>query len=282
MDYTYIKQDLQQRLIEFYNKSRKLTVLTGAGLSADSGIPTFRGKDGIWTVGSVNYVPEDMGTFEMFTSHPLEVWKFFLYRFNICFPAVPNAGHYAIRELEDMFGERFQLITQNVNGLHFKAGSSRERAYCIHGTLEKVRCGSECSNDSYPYPNIPFVKGQELTEAEIELLKCPTCGNFLRPHVLWFDEMYNEKFYKLDSSLRVAKETGLLLIVGTSGATNLPRRIVESALQRGSTVIDINLNLDYFGKMIQTRKNGHIITGPTSEVLPELVTFFKEQQEFTK
>lgn len=275
MDYTYLTDDIQQRLTTFYHKTRKLTVLTGAGLSADSGIPTFRGKDGIWTVGSVNYVPEDMGTFEMFTNQPLEVWKFFLYRFNICFPAVPNTGHHAIKELEDLFAERFQLITQNVDGLHFKAGSSRENAFCIHGTLEQVRCGSECSSDFYPYPNIPFVKGQELTPDDIEKLKCPKCGNFLRPHVLWFDEMYNEKYYKLDSSLRVAKETGLLIIVGTSGATNLPRRIVESALQRGSIVLDINLNLDYFGKMVNPMKNGFALTGPSSEILPEIVAFYQ-------
>lgn len=275
MNYTYLQDDLKERLTEFYHKTRKLTVLTGAGLSADSGIPTFRGKEGLWTVGSVNFVPEDMGTFEMFTNQPLEVWKFFLYRFNLCFPALPNPGHYAIKELEDLFPGRFQLITQNVDGLHFKAGSSREAAYCIHGTLEQSRCGRECSSDFYPYPNIPFEKGQELTDAAIELLKCPKCGNFLRPHVLWFDEMYNEKYYKLNSSLRAAKETGLLLIAGTSGATNLPRRIVESALSRGSIVVDLNLNENYFSTTIQRLRNGYVITGPTSEILPEFVSFFR-------
>lgn len=184
-------------------------------------------------------------------------------------------GHYAIKELEDLFAGRYQLITQNVDGLHFKAGSSRENAYCIHGTLEQSRCGSACSNDFYPYPDIPFVKGQALTDADIELLKCPKCGNFLRPHVLWFDEMYNEKYYKLNSSLRVAKETGLLLIAGTSGATNLPRRIVESALSRGSVVVDLNLNENYFSATIQKLKNGYVITGPCSEILPEFVSFFR-------
>lgn len=113
----YLNSELRNRLLEFYQGARKLTVLTGAGLSADSGIPTFRDKDGFWTVGSVNYMPEEMGTYEMFLEHPLDVWKWFLYRLGICLKASPNVGHYAIKELEDIFGERFQLITQNVDGL---------------------------------------------------------------------------------------------------------------------------------------------------------------------
>jgi NAD-dependent deacetylase len=75
---TYLDNELKERLTEFYTRSRKLTILTGAGLSADSGIPTFRDKDGFWTIGSVNYMPEEMGTYEMFINKPLEVWRWFL------------------------------------------------------------------------------------------------------------------------------------------------------------------------------------------------------------
>lgn len=272
---TYIDNILQERLTEFYEKSRKLTILTGAGLSADSGIPTFRDKDGFWTIGSVNYMPEEMGTYEMFLNKPLEVWKWFLYRFNICLKALPNTGHFAIKELEDTFTDRFRLITQNVDGLHFKAHSSRERTFLIHGTLEKARCGKECSSELYPYPQIPLEKEQDLNSAQIELLKCPQCGNYLRPHVLWFDERYNERYFKLDSSMRVAKETGLLLIVGTSGATTLPQRIVESVLSRQGIIIDINPNENYFSELALKKKNGYWLKGKSSDVLPEFVHFFK-------
>jgi len=271
----YIDNTLQEQLRAFYAKERKLTILTGAGLSADSGIPTFRDKDGFWTVGSVNYMPEEMGTFDMFRKQPLEVWKWFLYRHTICSKAHPNIGHFAIKELEDLFVDRFRLITQNVDGLHFKAHSSKENAYLIHGTLEKSRCGYECSKELYPFPDFDLEKGEELTDEQVDTLKCKKCGRYLRPHVLWFDEMYNENFYKLDSSLRTAKETGLLLIVGTSGATNLPRRIVETVLGRQGLIIDINPNENYFSKTVSKAQNGYSLRGKSSDILPEFVELFK-------
>ena len=114
MEYIFIDQGLKKRLREFYDGGRKLTVLTGAGLSADSGIPTFRDVDGFWTVGSENYTPEEMGTYRMFCAKPLEVWKWLLYRKGICAKASPNKGHEAIRKLEEIFCDRFRLISQNV------------------------------------------------------------------------------------------------------------------------------------------------------------------------
>lgn len=271
----YLNDILQERLAEFFNNSRKLTILTGAGLSADSGIPTFRDKDGFWTVGSVNYMPEEMGTYKMFSEKPLDVWKWFLYRHTICSKAIPNAGHFAIQELETIFLDRFRLITQNVDGLHFKAQTSRESTYLIHGTLEKIRCGSECSSELYPFPDFAFNKGDELTIEQTEKLKCAKCGNYLRPHVLWFDEYYNEKYFKLDSSMRLAKETGLLLIVGTSGATTLPQRIVERVLSRQGIIIDINPNENYFSELLENKKSGYALKGKSSDILPEFVQFFK-------
>lgn len=268
-------ENLPDRLSDFYNSSRKLTVLTGAGLSADSGIPTFRDADGFWTKGSVNYTPEEMGTFKMFRQQPLEVWKWFLYRHTICSNASPNAGHFAIAELEVLFQDRFRLVTQNVDGLHLKAGSGNERTYYIHGTLEHARCGSECSNELYPFPKMAFQKTDNFSEEQIACLKCPKCGDFLRPHVLWFDEVYNEKYFKLNSALRTAKETGLLLIVGTSGATTLPRRIAETVLSRQGIVVDINPNENYFSELAEKKKNGYWMHERSSIVLPELVQMFK-------
>jgi NAD-dependent deacetylase len=276
---TYIDKILEERLIGFYRKTRKLTILTGAGLSSDSGIPTFRDKDGYWTVGSVNYMPEEMGTFKMFLKKPLEVWKWFLYRQTICSKAIPNIGHFAIKELEDIFGDRFKLISQNVDGLHFKAQSSRDKTYLIHGTLEKTRCGNECSSELYTFPDFPFNKGEDLSNEQIDKLKCRKCGSFLRPNVLWFDERYNEKNFKLDSSLRTAKETGLLLIVGTSGATTLPQRIVESVLSRQGIIIDINPNENYFSEIAEKKKNGYSLNGKSSDILPEFVELFKSLKD---
>jgi NAD-dependent deacetylase len=272
----YIDTILKERLLDFYKKTRKLTILTGAGLSSDSGIPTFRDKDGYWTVGSDNFMPEEMGTYTMFLKRPLEVWKWFLYRNTICSQALPNVGHLAVTELENIFNDRFRLISQNVDGLHFKAKTTRERTFLIHGTLEQTRCGKECSNDLYPFPQIPFSKGDDLSEEQIEKLKCPKCRDFLRPHVLWFDETYNEKYFKLNSSLRTAKETGVLLIIGTSGATTLPQRIVESVLSKQGIIIDINPNDNYFSQIAQKRKNGYVLTGKSSDILPEFIEVFRQ------
>lgn len=272
---TYLDNVLKEKLTEFHSKDRKLTVLTGAGLSADSGIPTFRDADGYWTAGSVNYTPEEMGTYKMFSQQPLEIWKWCMYRHTTCAPALPNRGHFAVTELEQIFKERFRLITQNVDGLHKKANTSPENTYCIHGTFELSRCGSECSDELYPFPNFTYHRGEEFTEGQIQKLKCPKCGNYLRPHALWFDEYYNEKHFKLDSSLRTSKETGLLLIVGTSGATTLPRKIVENVLARQGMIIDINTKENYFSQLAESKKNGYVLRGPSSEILPEIVAFFK-------
>ncbi|MCS7074996.1 MAG: RNA polymerase subunit sigma, partial [Bacteroidia bacterium] len=185
----------------FITSNQKLLVLSGAGLSADSGIPTFRDVDGFWTVGSKNYMPEEMSTLAMFRRAPLEVWKWFLYRLGICRTAQPNIGHYAIRDLEVLFGERFRIISQNIDGLHHRAGNSPERIYEIHGTLEVCRCSQDCTSQRYPFPDFVMQKDDWFTEEQIQKLKCPNCSAWLRPHVLWFDECYDEENYKFESTL---------------------------------------------------------------------------------
>src|SRR5512133_3341710 len=120
----------------------RVVALTGAGISAESGIPTFRGVEGYWVVGSRNYMPQEMATREMFDRAPEEVWRWYLYRFGVCRDARPNAGHAALVRLERALAERFTLVTQNIDGLHRRAGS--ERVYCIHGDAAYVRCAGEC------------------------------------------------------------------------------------------------------------------------------------------
>ena len=276
MEYTYITQELKERLRIFYDGGRTLTVLTGAGLSADSGIPTFRDVDGFWTVGSKNYTPEEMGTYRMYRAKPLEVWKWYLYRKGICLRAEPNRGHQAIRKLEELFCDRFRLISQNVDGLHLAAGNSLERTYFIHGTLERCRCGEECSEELFPFPDFILEKGEELTVDQIKKLKCPKCNAFTRPHVLWFDEYYDEKYYRRDSALHAAARTGLLLIVGTSGATNLPQLVVQHTVAGNGMVVDINKKANHFSTLVEESANGFVLRGSSSEILPEFVACFSE------
>ena len=268
---------LEDILKRFKDSRGNITVLTGAGISAESGIPTFRGKDGYWTVGSKEYHPQEMATFRMFKLRPYDVWQWYLYRKTVCARAKPNSGHFALVELENIFMERFCLITQNVDGLHLRAGNTTERTYQIHGNINFMRCSRECSDEIFPVPPEipPQDKTSRISEEEKRLLVCPHCGALSRPHVLWFDECYNEKYFRFDSSIRKAKETDLLLVVGTSGATNLPMQVGSLVVRKGGAIIDINPEINPFSQMAERVKNGYHYQGSSGEILPEIVDFLK-------
>jgi NAD-dependent deacetylase len=246
-----------------------LVVLTGAGISAESGIPTFRGKEGYWVIGSREHMPEEMATFAMFSQRPDEVWAWYLYRRGVCHLAEPNAGHHAVVKLEQRLGDRFLLITQNVDGLHLRAGSSPERTYQIHGNIDFMRCATECGAPISPLPGLsPKPKGEGLTDEERAALRCPACGGLGRPHVLWFDEYYDEEHFRFHSSLRAAVGATVLLVVGTSGATNLPMQVGQAALEAGATIVDINPEPNPFSSLASRADRGFFLQGGGGLYLP--------------
>lgn len=252
--------------------SPALLVLTGAGISAESGIPTFRGSEGYWVVGSRNYMPEEMATRRMFVEHPEEVWRWYLYRFGLCRHAMPNQAHAALVKLEEALGGRFKLVTQNIDGLHRRAGSSTERTYCIHGDAAYVRCSHECGVGLQPLPNVEITSLEsEFTGTMHQKLKCEQCGAWLRPHVLWFDEYYDEENYRADSAMRAAADADVLLVIGTSGATNLPMQIANLCARRGATIIDINPEPNPFATMADRNKFGLSIRRTACEAVPHMV-----------
>jgi NAD-dependent deacetylase len=251
----------------------RVLVLTGAGVSAESGIPTFRGQEGYWVVGSRNYMPTEMATHAMFERNPDEVWRWYLHRFGVCRGAEPNAGHRAIVELERALGERFTLVTQNIDGLHRRAGNSVERTYCIHGDATWVRCAAGCGVGRLPAPEFPAARPKQapLSIEERAMLTCPGCGGWLRPHVLWFDEYYDEENYRMDSALRAARDAHLLLVVGTSGATNLPMRIGEIARHRGIAMVNVDSEWNPFAELADGAGRGCFARGTAAERLPAIV-----------
>lgn len=257
---------------ESVHSASQVTVLTGAGISAESGIPTFRGPEGYWTIGSKEYHPQEMATYSMFQRQPLEVWKWYCYRRSVCVNAHPNDGHSALVELENKLEDRFTLITQNVDGLHLRAGNSKERTYQIHGNIDFMRCSRECTTTLYPMP--VFIPSHEVSkEFDQELLEkllCPKCGERARPHVLWFDESYDEPLFRFQSSLETAAKTNVLLVVGTSGATTLPNHVVQMVLQKGGLVVDVNIEQNLFGDLA-SRNQGFALVGPSGSLLPDLV-----------
>jgi len=254
-------------------KKKKISFLVGAGLSAESGIPTFRGKDGYWVSGSKNYKAEEIGTFRMFNLAPKEVWKWFLYRKSVTEKAKPNQSHLLLKEIEDKIGAQFALISQNVDSLHRKAGNSEDRTFLIHGDFDFVRCGDECSRELYPFPkeiNLIDRNKDIITESDWKALRCPKCEKDLRPHVLWFDEYYDEKYFKRDSVLKISKHTGILFIIGTSGATSLPQIVAENVLAKGGMIVDVNIEDNYFSGLLKNKKKGIIVRQKSSPFLKEL------------
>jgi len=265
---------MDDRLREILKSSRagKVCILTGAGISAESGIPTFRGNDGYWVVGSRNYMPEEMATRRMFQRQPDEVWRWYLYRFGICRNFDPNPAHRALVELERHFSDRFHLVTQNIDGLHRRAGSSIERTYCIHGDAAWVRCSDDCGVGLLNMADFGWRDATTLlSDNDRARLTCPRCRGWLRPHVLWFDECYDELLYRAESAIKAAGSADLLIVVGTSGATNLPAQIGQLCFRLGTPIIDVNPKANPFSELAERSRRGYAARGAASELVPEIV-----------
>ncbi|MEM7678127.1 MAG: Sir2 family NAD-dependent protein deacetylase [Myxococcota bacterium] len=248
----------------------RVVVLTGAGISAESGIPTFRGKDGYWTVGARNYHPQELATRAAFDVMPDEVWRWYLYRRAVCRAATPNAGHRALAQFERAWGDRFRLVTQNVDGLHQRAGN--RRVYAIHGHLDQWRCG----HDGRPEPMAACVptdwaKDRPLDDSTRKCLWCAQHRCWRRPHVLWFDETYSEELFYFDSALRAASETTLLVVVGTSGATNLPLHIGATVARRGAAMVVINRDESPFTEFAEQSPRGFFWRENAATAVPAIV-----------
>ena len=197
-----------------------ITVLTGAGISADSGVPTFRGADGLWR----NFRAEDLATPEAFERDPRLVWEWYNWRRELIATKQPNEAHRALVELERR-GRRFWLITQNVDGLHRMAGSRNLSE--IHGNIWRVRCtacGSIEENRDVPIAILPT---------------CRSCRGLLRPHIVWFGEsLFSEDLSRCATALRACE---VLLVVGTSGVVYPAAGFASAAKQAGAFVAEINL-----------------------------------------
>lgn len=201
--------------------AESVAVLTGAGISADSGVPTFRGKDGLWR----NYQAEDLATPEAFERDPQLVWEWYNWRRTIISSKKPNEAHYALAQLEART-PKFRLITQNVDGLHRVAGS--KNVYELHGDIWKVRCTScrqVTDNREVPLALLP---------------QCCSCGGLLRPHIVWFGEALDQQ--TLSKSFQAVESCDVLLIIGTSGLVYPAAMLMPSARAHGAFVVEINLD----------------------------------------
>ncbi|WP_312302303.1 SIR2 family NAD-dependent protein deacylase [Chryseobacterium sp.] len=263
-----MKTQLENIIHTVYHKERRnlFTFLTGAGISSDSGIPTYRGTDGIWVKGTQFHKPEEFGTLKYFRQHPEEVLQYSLFRKKMFESATPNESHFELTRIENRLEDRFHLLTQNIDNLHRRAGS--RRIYEVHGNNREIKCSNGCKG----ILDLPMeIQGknidEDLTDLDKELLTCTYCGHWMRPNILWFDEYYDEKTNKKFSALKIAKNSGVLFIIGTSGATSLPIAIAETALKYGAFIVDINTEDNNFTSLIRNRKNVLIIREKSTDVL---------------
>jgi NAD-dependent deacetylase len=233
-------------LIQLLKKTTRVAVLTGAGVSQESGLRTFRdAQAGLWA----QYKPEDLATPRAFERDPKLVWDWYASRREAVKSVRPNAGHYALVEMETMIPE-FTLITQNVDGLHRMAGS--KNILELHGNILNVRC-SECG------------KFADTWEDDLEFVpRCKKCNGLLRPDVVWFEESLPRE--QLEAAMIAARNCQVFFSVGTSGAVHPAATLAHVAKTEGSVVIEINAEPTPL-----TPEADYAMHGKSGEILPELV-----------
>ncbi len=233
-------------LIHRLRAARHIAVLTGAGVSAESGIPTFRDAQvGLWA----RYRPEDLATPEAFERNPKLVWDWYAWRREIVRGAQPNPGHYALADMQQRVPQ-FSLITQNVDGYHQLAGSTA--VIELHGNIMRARCSRE-----------EVVIDQWAAPAGTPP-RCPHCSAPLRPDVVWFGEMLPPA--ALEAAAQAANTCDVFFSVGTSSLVEPAASLARVALQRGAAVVEINPAITPL-----TARATFVLHGASGEILPALV-----------
>ncbi|OGC75580.1 MAG: NAD-dependent protein deacylase [candidate division Zixibacteria bacterium RBG_16_40_9] len=236
---------LQQKLVS----AKKVVVLTGAGVSQESGISTFRDKDGLWQ----KFKPEDLATPQAFEKNPKMVWEWYDFRRKKIQTVQPNFAHLAISQMEKIFSE-FLLVTQNVDGLHQKAGS--KKILELHGNLNRNKCFSceriykESDFDSKTVP--PVCK----------------CGGYLRPDVVWFGELLPE--LALEQAQQAASQAELFFSIGTSAIVYPAASLPFLAKEKGAFVVEINTSETEISAFVD-----ELLLGKAGVVLPVIVEFLR-------
>lgn len=235
------------RAAEILRRAQRVAVLTGAGVSAESGVPTFRGGTGLWE----NHAIEDVATPEGFARDPALVWRFYNARRAQLWSVRPNPGHEALAAMEKRWGsELFTVCTQNIDGLHQAAGSVNVLE--LHGSLARVRC-----------------TGCERREARVgetldDLPRCAGCGAMLRPDIIWFNEMLPDRPWR--ASVDAAEACDCFLVVGTSAVVYPAAGLADMARRAGATIVEVNLEASAVSARVSVS-----LLGMSGLILPELL-----------
>jgi NAD-dependent deacetylase len=247
-----ISISIPPKLVAELRAAQHVAVLTGAGISAESGVPTFReAQTGLWA----KYDPEELATPSAFQRNPRLVWEWYDWRRQLVAAAEPNPGHLALAELEPRVPQ-FTLITQNVDGLHRRAGNLN--VIELHGNIQRTIC---------------FDDGQVVdswTESEEIPPRCPRCGGLLRPDVVWFGESLPQK--ALHTAFTAAEQCDLFLSIGTSSVVQPAASLPLVALEQDITTVEINPNPTPL-----TARATYVLPGPSGQILPVLLETLNHQ-----
>lgn len=242
------------KAVSILSQCKTVIVSTGAGVSRESGIPTFReNQSGIWA----NFDPEELATLEGFLRNPKLVWEWYQSRIEMIKKVEPNPGHYAIAKMQNMF-EKFILITQNIDNLHQKAGS---RDVCeLHGNILQYKCLDE--------DNLITV----LPESDDVPPLCPCCHSMIRPNVVWFGEALPEK--ELSFAFTQSARCDCFIVVGTSGLVQPAASLPFIALKNNAHIIEVNPNESAITPIADV-----FLKGKSGEILPKLVELLEKNSE---
>ncbi len=222
-----------------------IVAFTGAGISAESGVPTFRGPEGIWA----KFKPEELASMDAFIRNPALVWEWYAHRKKIIAGIRPNPGHDALARMEEII-PHCAVITQNIDNLHRRAGS--RTVYELHGNIERnycMKCGTAYGNDVVlGKPGVP---------------ECEQCGGLIRPDVVWFGEMLPEEEW--DASIRAAEGADIFLSIGTSALVYPAASIPRVAKQSGAYLVEINPEPTPLTPLVD-----EFLQGPSGTILPLL------------
>jgi NAD-dependent deacetylase len=235
-----------ENLISALKNAASICVLTGAGVSAESGVPTFRGDGGLWK----KFRPEELANFNAFVRNPELVWEWYAYRRKLIHEVKPNPAHYGLAALERHV-KGFTLVTQNIDNLHTRAGS--KNVLELHGNIERSYC-IQCRT---PAP-------ESEMEGVTSVPHCTKCGGLIRPDVVWFGEMLPlEVFAKAESA---ARQCDIFFSIGTSAVVFPAASLAYTALDYGAFVVEINVD----STDLSSRAH-EVLTGKAGEILPDLL-----------
>ncbi len=234
-----------ETLLTSLAKAKRVVAFTGAGMSAESGVPTFRGDDGIWK----KFKPEELANLNAFMRNPQLVWEWYAARKRVIADVKPNPGHFALAEMEGMFPS-FAIVTQNIDNLHWRAGS--KNVFELHGNIERNYC-MKCGRN---FANVYVLSSGAIPTCD--------CGGMIRPDVVWFGEMLPEDEWR--DAERACSLADVLFSVGTSGVVYPAASLPLAAKDSGAFIVEINPEPTPLSSYAH-----EFLQGKSGEILPALI-----------